>query len=360
MLNHALVRRCVAACLLLLAGSAWAGDPCPALAQQQTDPQVATRIAAIACAENLRWKQPFIDSQGRLASASTYEAESSGLADGTSPWRRVAYYWQSSGLLRTVAQRPGALDCDDAAGDGSRAGLSCRGFVIDTPWSAAFISWVAERAGVPGFTSSASHFDYVRAARANPARSPYDFVDPRSARLATGDMICYVRSSRLYGMSGLAAMIDRGGAAGLPMHCDFVVGTDGGHAYTIGGNVQQAVTMRVLDINAEGQVWGLPQRGTDTTVCAPDQQAACSFNRQDWAVVLKLKSQDALAQIGPVTPPGYLPQQNSLPQAAPSCCVNCVLGSSVPRCPAPGTTSPATTTPPTSSEPATEPVQGSD
>ena len=101
MLNHALVRRCVAACLLLLAGSAWAGDPCPALAQQQTDPQVATRIAAIACAENLRWKQPFIDSQGRLASASTYEAESSGLADGTSPWRRVAYYWQSSGLLRT-------------------------------------------------------------------------------------------------------------------------------------------------------------------------------------------------------------------------------------------------------------------
>lgn len=359
MQSRVMVRRLVVAFGLLLAGSAWADDPCPALAQQQSDPQVATRIAAIACAENLRWKQPFIDSQGRLASASTYEAESSGLADGSSPWRRVAYYWQSSGLLRTVAQRPGALDCDDAGIDASRAGLSCRAFVIDTPWSAAFISWVAERAGVPGFTSSASHFDYVRAARANPARSPYDFVDPRTARLATGDMICYVRSSRLYGMSGLAAMIDRGGAAGLPMHCDFVVGTDGGHAYTIGGNVQQAVTMRVLDINAAGQVWGLPQRGTDPTVCAPDQQASCSFNRQDWAVVLKLKPQEALARIGTATPPGYLPPQDSLPQAAPSCCVNCVLGSGVPRCPVPGTTTPSST-PPTSPEPAAEPVQGSD
>lgn len=313
---------------------------------------VATRIAAIACTENQRWKQPFIDSQGRLASASIYEAENSGLADGTSPWRRVAYYWQSSGLLGSVAQRPGAMDCNYATGNSTYQGMGCRGFVIDTPWSATFISWVAERAGVPGFTSSASHYDYVRAARTNPDRSPYAYAgDPRSVRLATGDLICYVRSSRIYGAEGLATMIDRGGAAGLPMHCDFVVGTDGGHVYTVGGNVQQAVTLRVLDINANGELWGLPQRGSDGIACTPDLPDGCNFNRQDWAVVLKLKSQDALARIGPVTPVGFVPQNLA---AAPSCCVNCVVGSGVPRCPAPGVTPiPAQTQ-------AAEPIQGSE
>lgn len=351
MVHRAWLRHLLVLSLLLLAGSAWASDPCPALAQRQSDPSVATRIGAFACAENLRWNRPFVDLQGRLASASVYEAENSGLADSASPWRRVAFYWQSSGLLRTVAQRPGAADCRHASDNPSYAGPSCRGFVIDTPWSAAFISWVAQRAGIPGFTSSASHFDYVRAARANPGSSPYGYADPGSARLAPGDLLCYVRSSRIYGYDGLTALIDRGGAAGLPMHCDFVVGTDSGHAYTVGGNVQQAVTLRMLNLNANGQLWGLPQRGSDSVACSPDQEAACSFNRQDWAVVLKLKSQDELARLGPVTP-RLLPQQNQGP-AQPGCCENCVLGSGIPRCPAPGAPVPPAT-------PDSEPIQGSE
>lgn len=337
---------------LLLAGSAWAGDPCPELAQRQSDPMVATRIGAFACDENLRWNRPFFDSEGHLASATVYEAENSGLADGSSPWRRVAFYWQSSGLLRSVAQRPGATDCGYASDNPSYAGPSCRGFVIDTPWSAAFISWVAQRAGIPGFTLSASHFDYVRAARSNPGSSPFTYADPRTARIAPGDLLCYVRANRIYGFDGLAALIDRGGVAGLPMHCDFVVGTDGGHAYTIGGNVQQAVTLRMLTTNANGQVWGLPQRGADNATCSPDQVAACSFNRQDWAVVLKLKSQDELARLGSVTPRFFSPQNQG--PAQPRCCVNCVLGSGIPRCPAPG----AVTLP--AGPETVEPIQGSE
>lgn len=350
MRNRAAACRGLALCLFLLAGSAWASDPCPALSQRQDDPQVATRVAAIACDEHLRWNRPFIDTEGRLASATTYEAESSGLSDGASPWRRVAYYWQSSGLLRSVAQRPGATDCDYAAGNPAYAGLSCRGFVIDTPWSAAFVTWVAERAGIPGFTASASHFDYVRAARSNPGTSPYDFADPQTARLAAGDMLCYVRTGRLYGYGGLAAMIDRGGPYGLPMHCDLVVAVDGSHAYTIGGNVQQAVTMRVLNVNANGQAWGLPQRSEGGRACAPDQEAGCNFNRQDWAAVLKLKPQEALARLGPVAPRWFAPQRT---QPTPQCCVNCVLGSGVPRCPAPGTPAPP-------SDPDLVPIQGSE
>lgn len=331
MLHFAWMRRLLLACLLLAAGDALAADQCPALAQRQSDPQVAIRIAAIACDEHLRWNRPFIDADGRLASLIAYEAEGSGLKDGGSPWRRVAFYWQASGLLGPMAFKPGASDCGYAALNLSYPGLGCRGFVIDNPWSAAFVSWVMQRAGVPGFRSSASHFDYVRAARKDPVGSPYRFVEPRTASLEAGDMLCYVRANRVYGHAGLAKLID-GGANGLPMHCDMVAAVDDGKAYAIGGNVQQAVTMRILNLNVHGQLWGVPQRTEGDVECSPQTQEACNFNRQDWAVVLKLKPQEELAKIGPVAPPAFLP---TAPEA-PSCCVNCVLGSGIPRCPAPG------------------------
>lgn len=325
------MRRLLLACLLLVIGNAFAADQCPALAQQQSDPQVATRIAAIACDEHLRWNRPFIDADGRLASLVAYEAEGSGLKDSGAPWRRVAFYWQASGLLGPMAFKPGASDCGYAALNLSYPGLGCRGFVIDNPWSAAFVSWVMQRAGVPGFRSSASHFDYVRAARRDAAGSPYRFLEPMAATLETGDMLCYVRTGRVYGYDGLAKAID-GSTTSLPMHCDMIVAVDDGKAYAIGGNVQQAVTLRIFNLNAQGQLWGVPRRGDGDVECSPETQAACNFNRQDWAAVLKLKPQQELAKIGPVEPPSFLP---SAP-VAPTCCVNCVLGSGIPRCPAPG------------------------
>lgn len=319
--------------LLLASGWAMAADKCPALRGRQSDPEVATRIAAIACDEHVRWNRPFIDAQGRLASSTVYEAESLGLEDGSSPWRRVAFYWQSAGLLSPMAAKAGAGDCNYAV-NSTYPGHGCRGFVVDNPWSAAFISWVMQRAGVPGFRSSASHFDYVRAARVEPERSPYRFLDPMAAAPAVGDLLCYVRTNRVYGFRGLADTID-GGASGLAMHCDAVVAANpggDGKAYAVGGNVQQAVTMRQFNLNASGQLWGVPQRTEGDVECSPDTQGACNFNRQDWAVLLKLKPQAELALIGPVQPPTYLPSQ-AAPQA---CCVNCVVGSGIPRCPAPG------------------------
>ena len=95
--------------LLLLMCSSYAcartapGDACPALRSQLASADQATRIAAIACNEHLLWFRPFIDTEGRLASATVHEAEASHLADGASePWRRVAGYWRDSGLLVTV------------------------------------------------------------------------------------------------------------------------------------------------------------------------------------------------------------------------------------------------------------------
>jgi hypothetical protein len=186
------------------------------------------------------------------------------------------------------------------------------------------------RAGVPGFHDSPSHFDYVRAARKD-AASPYRFVPPTRAAVHVGDMLCFNRSRRLFGYDGLAKLIDQGGG-GMPMHCDIIVAIDAGKAYAIGGNVQQAVTMRSLPVDTQGRLSGLLYRSESDAACSPDAPDACNFNRQDWVVLLALKSQDELAQLGSVLPPGF--QRN--PPVPEACCVNCVLGSGIPRCPAPG------------------------
>ncbi|MEO6155608.1 MAG: DUF2272 domain-containing protein [Thermomonas sp.] len=323
--------------LLALAGSASASDQCPLLRNHQTDPEIATRIAAVACDEHMNWYRPFIDSDGRLASSTVVEAESSALQSGAGPaWLRVATYWHDAGLLQQMGGYQGANECAYANVAGGMPAQACRGFVVDQPWSAAFVSWTMQRAGVPGFLSSASHFDYVRAARSNPQRSPYLFLDPQATVAAAGDLLCYVRTGRVYGHAGLAEAIDSG-ANGLKMHCDIVVAANAGgdgKVYLIGGNVQQSVTMRVLNLNASGRFWNLPMRSQGDLPCSPDAPAACNFNRQDWSVLLKLKPQ---AQLALMPPTRMLPPPRS-PSLQTRCCVQCVLGAvpQIPRCPVAG------------------------
>ena len=302
-------------CLWLAPGLARAGDPCPELRARTGDPDQATRIAAYACQENLAWFRAFIDADGRSSGQPVYEAEKDALADGVPAWKKVAGYWNGSGL----------------GGDCAVVGAACRNFVVDTPWSAAFVSWVMRRAGVAGFATSSRHVDYVRAAWQASTRSPYRMAAPEDAAPQPGDLLCYIRANaRTLGHDGLVERLD--GNADLPMHCDIIVATDNGRAYAIGGNVQQAVTMRLLSLDAQGRLTGLLMRSAQDVPCSPDNEAGCNFNRQDWAALLSLKPQDALAQIGPVVPPGM--QRN--PPVPETCCVNCVVGSGVPRCPAPG------------------------
>lgn len=174
----------VYACLVLfllgclLMAPAAAADPCPYLRASLSAPDAATRIAAVACEEHQAWYRPFIDIEGRLAEATVREAETTRLANGQPVWLRVTDYWRGSGQLGRLAQRPGASECMRAS-DLAPA-PACRTFVIDTPWSAAFVSWVMRRAALPGFNGSASHVDYVRAAYRDPEGSAYRIVDPRA------------------------------------------------------------------------------------------------------------------------------------------------------------------------------------
>ena len=331
--------RLIFVCLLLLgSGAATAADVCPATQQQQFSADTATRIAAIACNEHQLWYRPFIDTNGRVASGTVWEGEASRLGDGaTEAWRRVATYWRESGLLWQMSRFPGASDCGYATGGGGYQTSSCRVFVIDNPWSAAFVSYVLKKADVPGFRASASHIDYVREAYLRPEESAYQFLDPATARAGPGDLLCYVRvPARMYGYQGLKAAVVSG-TTGLNMHCDIVVaanpGSDG-KVYTIGGNVQQGVTMRLLPVNRDGLFWGLSQRTIAEPSCSPDAAASCNFNRQDWSALLKLKSPAALARLPrtwDATPGAMLPAHST------ACCVHCVVGANppVPRCAVP-------------------------
>jgi hypothetical protein len=292
----------------------------------------AAKIAAIACRENTLWYSPFIDSNGRLASNTVSEAEGARLGDGATPaWMRVVEYWRGSGLLSRMQQFAGASDCSYVGG-GGYSSPQCRAFVIDQPWSAAFVSWVMVQAGLPGFNPSASHFGYAGDAFRG-GTSPFRFMDPDRTPAAVGDLLCYVRSNATQlGFAGLSAFLARGGGA-LNMHCDIVVSVQPGMLSAIGGNVLQGVTMRLVPINRQGLPWNLPRGTGANTSCWPSNPDGCSFNRHDWSVLLKLRPDAELATL----PGAALPPSSPMPVPQPSqqCCVNCVVGSGIPRCPNP-------------------------
>lgn len=333
-------------CLFVLAWLlAWplgasAADPCPLLRMQVASPDPATRLAAVACEEHQVWHRPFIDVEGRYAGSTVREAETALLTNGEQAWRRVAGYWVGAGLLPRLQHRPGAGECAYAAYGGAPS-PGCRAFLVDVPWSAAFVSWTARRAALPGFEGSPSHVDYVRAAYRNPDTSAYRVANPVSARPARGDLLCYVRAAnRVFGFAGLATLLSSEDS-GLGMHCDVVVGAaaEGGNiAYLVGGNVLDGVTMRMLPLSAGGQFSGLPMRTLDDTPCSPDTPDACSANRQDWAVLLQLRPaqelaalQPAMPLVLPTAPAPVLPTPGQT--SAPMCCVECSVGDGLPRCP---------------------------
>jgi hypothetical protein len=314
--------------------AAHAAGPCDALAPPATT--WGGRVAAAACAEHRLWYSPFLDDRGRLERILIAEAESTRLADKTTPaWRRVADYWKGSGLLWSMASRNGANDC--GLPDAWPSSAACRAFVVDTPWSAVFVSYAYLRAGIPGFSPSASHIDFVRQALQGGAGSPLRFADPEAEAPAVGDLLCFTRGLAVpMGAAGLRAFV-AGGGNSLAMHCDIVVdANDGkdGRLYTVGGNVMQGVTLRTLHVNRNGALWGLPHSGTPY-VCAPGADTGCNFNRQDWVALLKLE---------PKAPP-------PAPEGR-KCCTACPLPMppDMQRCPA------TTTAPSPSTEPLVPPA----
>lgn len=309
------MRRTVAALLLLCAAAAAraapaAVEPCE-LPPRYGLTELAVRIVRTACQEHRLWLQPFIEADGRLAALAVTEAERAHLDDGsTQAWQRVARYWRESGTLAAMADTPGASAC--MAPYGQAAENDCRAFVVDQPWSAAFVSWVMLRAGVPGFAASPRHLDYVAHAWRDPA-SPYLYADPWTTRPAPGDLLCFLRGADAgRGADGLRQALAGQTLGAVRSHCEIVVAANPGGdrtLYLVGGNVLNAVTLRKLpldpagrlDAAALGRTGTPPPAGEDVPpsagmedagagpACSPGNPAACSFNRRDWAVLLQLR-----------------------------------------------------------------------
>lgn len=274
--------------------------------------EAAKAIVRAACEEHRLWFRPFIDLDGRLARQQVTEAEEARLADGDGiAWQRVVTYWRESGNLTRLSGRPGAASCAQPAG--SRwADADCRAFVLDTPWSATFVSWVMARASLNDFPASPRHMDYIRAAYRQ--TGPYRLADPASAKPAPGDLLCYVRNQQhVLGHAGLLAALS--GHAPLPAqsHCDVVVAANVGgdrRLYLIGGNVLNAVTMRLLPLDRSGRLQLSSSGGqlpfaedAVAPACSPATEDACSLNRHDWSALLQLQPTATQAPVTPA-PPG--------------------------------------------------------
>jgi hypothetical protein len=128
-----------------------------------------------------------------------------------------------------------------SVGHPERSGLD------DVPWSAAFISWDIESAGVPRdlFCPDQTHTIYVerlveRARRPGAALIPRR-LDERAPQV--GDLICSSRS----GSGTTLDNLNRGAG-----HCDLVVEVRPGALAAIGGNVGDSVTRSVFPLDANG------------------------------------------------------------------------------------------------------------
>jgi hypothetical protein len=178
-------------------------------------------------------------------------------------WQRVGEYWW---LGQDYGRREGAwTGKHDASGfefprsdDGNFA------------WSAAFISYVMRTAGAGRrFPYAPSHSDYINAARTTPGlvviAASLDSYAPRE-----GDLICMWRASHQVSFQDLPA-------GHFPGHCDIVAARHPGTLDVIGGNVDNAVSMKHVPVGPDGRLVG-----PSGTVIDPDYP---------WFVVLRVDYQ---------------------------------------------------------------------
>jgi hypothetical protein len=123
------------------------------------------------------------------------------------------------------------------------------------PWSSAFISWVMTRAGAgKKFKTSPNHAGYIVWARKNLQSKckeifiAYDICDQKCAWPEPGDLICKNRDGNNFSLSTITASDIS--------HSDIVVEVDTVRKaiVTIGGNVRNTVSKRIIYLDADGYI----------------------------------------------------------------------------------------------------------
>jgi hypothetical protein len=297
-----------------------------------------------------------IDANGRLFSFGLTEAEHEEDDGGDKPatvshlgWWQVMKYWrvlfdenpydklevrgfenastaskddQAAALLRSSAAR--LLKAADAETDPSEREVlreaALRAAITDTPWSAAFISYVIRQSGIPadGFRLSNAHrayiYDAFATSKAEFAKQPdsraYRACPLSSTKPHVGDLLCQQREPSLANENEamvrdrIRAELDSGGDTRSirRTHCEVVAYIDARarKLYSIGGNVNQSVTARKLNLRGDLRMpaaqkgrcgkheWTLPHAASQTPDPAGHSDK-CSLNDKNWFVLLQLR-----------------------------------------------------------------------
>ena len=320
--------------------------------------KLGRRIAQTAIDEFYRFGGHEIDSNGRLfrfgLTEAEHEEEDSAPARqarlGHLGWWQVMKYWralygdeaadklevrgyrdastatkgeQAAPLLRTSAAQllQDAEQVSDPAAREILREAALRAAIIDTPWSAAFISYVVRKSGATAkqFKFSNAHRAYIYDAFATSAAElnasnagdrlyracPLTTTKPRP-----GDMVCaqYERTLADAGARDVRERIRADLSGGNKpsvrrTHCEVVAYIDkpARKLYAISGNVYQAVTVRKLNLRSnlkfspaqQGHCggpgsWTLPQPSPGTPRAA-SLTKKCSLNDENWFVLLQLR-----------------------------------------------------------------------
>lgn len=324
-------------CLLGLSSTALAASSaCP---RHDRPGPLAQAIARVALGEYAQFSGHRINAGGALWKAGASESETEMLRDpetgapdaaqpGRYAWRRVWEYWLAlerhvpgEAWGRKVIAAPGLLENPLASGRATETRLrnlipraddddtddtdalrqaAVRAAMNDSPWSAAFISYVMDQAGLDGrqFRFASAHWQYVQRAFQAPDDYAYRACDPRTTVPAVGDLLCYSRGGPLlkdFASWRTAALQPGFGAAA---HCEVVVevDTDAEKIETVGGNVVQSVARRRLRLN-QAHLLSLshdPDRYPVRANSPCGRDRTCeggNLNLQYWGMLLQLKAQ---------------------------------------------------------------------
>jgi hypothetical protein len=351
-----------AAVLAALPGVARAGDAaafwkavqarCDATAAKPAS-ETAKRIAKAAIDEFTRFDGHAVDQTGRMFHFGHTEAEQGEEHSGNRPtrfgdlaWWQVMKYWHAlyGDDIGDKLEALGYEDASNTADADKDAGLIrddvgpllravdgitdpkqreilreaiLRAVVIDTPWSAAFVSYVVKQAGVPAnaFQFANAHRVYIYDAFAasageanNAAPDKLYRACPLSTRPRAGDLLCFQREPELRDASD-AAVRERirselGGPAAARTvrrtHCDVVAQVDAGarKVYAVGGNIYQSITVNKLNLR-DDMTFSVSQKGDcggpgRWTLSGSSKERArltenCSLNDKKWFVLLQMR-----------------------------------------------------------------------
>jgi hypothetical protein len=318
------------------AGASVAGCAAGPARGSSTSP-LGARIADAALREYREFNGHRIGDDGHLLRFGSAESETELLYDpetgmpaadrpGRYAWRRVWEYWLAldrhapgEALHRKLvfvprllgdphsAERAQELELRSllpAIGNGDTGfetalrEAAVRAALNDSPWSAAFIGYVMDRASLSGnqFRYSPTHADYIRQAFFGDDNYAYRACDPRATTPSVGDLLCHARGTQLLkNFAAWQAAVVRPWFTAAS-HCEVVVrvDTDASKMDTVGGNVLQSVVLRTLRLNEDLHLSDNhdPDRygEREESACRPENACARqNFNRQYWGVLLQLK-----------------------------------------------------------------------